>query len=119
VGRWEPHGKSTVERLHELAGRGWRPQDCALVDGHSGLLEWWALAAAELLAEHPKVSLELPCPRCGASIVYRRNSSGESVRVWALRVGEDGCLCLACRSFWSPDQFDWLARLLGGQALPA
>ena len=23
VGGWEPHGKGTVERLHELAGRGW------------------------------------------------------------------------------------------------
>jgi hypothetical protein len=25
VGGWEPHGKTTVERLHEVAARGWRP----------------------------------------------------------------------------------------------
>ena len=33
VGSWEPHGKTTVDRLHQLAGRGFRPQDCELIDG--------------------------------------------------------------------------------------
>jgi hypothetical protein len=65
------------------------------------------------------VSLELPCPRCGARFAYRRDSTGESVRVWALRASVDGCMCLACRALWPPDQFDWLARLLGCPALPA
>jgi hypothetical protein len=119
VARWEPDAKTTIERLHRLAARTFRPQDCWLIDGYSRLLEWWVLSAGELLAEHPTVSLELPCPRCGASIVYRRNSSGEAVRVWALRVSGEGCVCVKCRAWWSPDQFDWLAKLLGCQALPA
>ena len=25
VGGWEPHGKSTLDRLHQLPARGWRP----------------------------------------------------------------------------------------------
>ena len=28
VATWEPHGKGTIDRLHQLAGRPWRPQDC-------------------------------------------------------------------------------------------
>ncbi len=37
----------------------------------------------------------------------------------ALRVSEDGARCEACWAFWSPNQFHWLARLLGCEPLPA
>jgi hypothetical protein len=113
VAGWEPHGKTTVERLRQLAVRGWRPQDCRLLDGYSSRLERWSASAVELLAETPSVALELPCPRCEASFAYRRDSGGDRVRVWALRVSETGCECRACGAFWGPERFEWLARLLG------
>ncbi|HEX9176001.1 MAG TPA: hypothetical protein VF874_07870 [Mycobacterium sp.] len=119
VGSWEPHGKGTVDRLHQLAGRGWRPQDCAVLDDYSGQLQRWTLTAAELLAESPRVFLHVPCPRCGERFAYRRDSAGELVRVRALRVSESGCKCSACGAFWPPDRFEWLARLLGCPPLTA
>jgi hypothetical protein len=112
VGSWE-HGKTTVERLHQLTARSWRPQDCALINGYGAQLERWAMTAAELLAEIPTVALEVACPRCDASFMYRRDSAGDRVRVRTLRVSEAGCECLACGAFWPPERFEWLARLLG------
>jgi transposase InsO family protein len=66
VGSWEPDGKGTVQRLRQLAGRGFRPQDCAVIDCYTGRIEGWVLVAAELLAETPKVFLEFACPSCGS-----------------------------------------------------
>jgi len=57
-------------------------------------------------------------PSCGARFVYRQGA-GESVRSWALRVSEDGCECSGCRAFWPPEEFHWLARLLGCVPLPS
>ena len=67
----------------------------------------------------PRVYLEQPCPRCRARFAYHANRAGENVRTRALRVSEDGCTCGECGAFWSPEQFHWLARLLGCQPLPA
>jgi hypothetical protein len=118
VGTWEPHGKTTTERLHQLADRGWRPQDCDVISGYCDLIRRWALSAVELLAATPAVVLEVPCPSCAASFAYRRDGAGDRVRVRALRVSEAGCECRACGAFWGPDRFEWLARLLGCAALP-
>jgi hypothetical protein len=103
VGSWVPDGKGTVDRLHQLAARGWRPQDCGRIDAYSGRIERWVVLAAELLAAAPRVFLEAPCPRCGAKFSYHRNADGERVRTRALRVSEDGCVCGSCGAFWSPD----------------
>ena len=121
VAEWTPDGKGdTVDRLHTLTARGWRPQDCGLIDGYCELIEKWVLGAAELLGDRaPAVALRLPCPACGQQFTYRRSGGGESVRSWALRVSETGCECLGCRAFWGPDQFEFLARLLGCPALPS
>jgi hypothetical protein len=116
---WEPDAKNTVERLHQLAGRGWRPQDCALIAGYCSEIERWTLSAAELLTPELRVFLREPCPRFGERWTVRRDSAGEQVRVRALKVSEAGCKCLACGAFWGPDRFEWLARLLGCPALPA
>ncbi len=90
------------------------------MDAISGQLERWVVEASQLLGDETTVvSLRMPCPSCGSRFSYRRNSGGESVRLDALRVSEDGCECLACRANWSPDQFHWLARLLGCDELPA
>ena len=69
------------------AGAG-APQDCELIDDHCAQLERWTLTGTELLAETPRVFLRQPCPRCGARFTYRRNDTGESVRVRCLRVSE-------------------------------
>ena len=118
VAGWEPDAKGTLERLRALASRGWRPQDCSTIDDYCGQIERWVLIATDLLDRRPVVSLHVPCPRCGAKFAYR-DSAGEQVRVRALRVSEDGCKCLACGAFWAPDRFEWLARLLGCEPLPA
>jgi hypothetical protein len=116
---WEPDAKNTVERLHHLAGRGWRPQDCTLIDTYSGEIERWTLSAGELLTPELRVFLREPCPRCGERWAVRRDSAGELVRVRALKVSETGCRCQVCGAFWGPDRLEWLARLLGCPALPA
>ena len=118
VAGWEPEGKGgTVERLHTLTARGFRPQDCELLDGYCHTIERWVIAAAELLGDRQvAVTLRgLRCPSCGAGVVYR---GAEDIRGWALRVTEAGCECQACRAFWPPAEFHWLARLLGCVALP-
>jgi hypothetical protein len=45
--------------------------------------------------------------------VYHRDSAGELVRQPALQIGVWGCECMACRAFWAPDRFVFLARVLG------
>ena len=60
--------------------------------------------------------LHVPCPRCGERFAYRRDNAGERVRVLALRVSEHGRRCQGCQAFWPPEQFEWLARLLGRSA---
>jgi hypothetical protein len=115
VRSWCPDGKGTTDRRHQLIGRGYRPQDVALITGYSDRLQWWVIATGELLAPEAKVYLRQPCPACGAAHAYR-DRAGERVRAPALKVSESGCRCGACGSWWSPDQFHWLARLLAGAA---
>jgi hypothetical protein len=38
VGGWAPDATGTIERLHQLAARGWRPQDCDLLAGYTDRL---------------------------------------------------------------------------------
>jgi predicted RNA-binding Zn-ribbon protein involved in translation (DUF1610 family) len=119
VAGWEPDTKGgTIERLRALAGRSYRPQDCGLLGDYSTQIERWVIAGAELLGDRPvAVAIRLPCPACGEQWSYR-HSGAEEVRGWALRLTEDGCECSACRAFWAPTEFHWLARLLGCESLP-
>ncbi|MCH9735647.1 MAG: hypothetical protein K0U78_14045 [Actinomycetia bacterium] len=90
------------------------------MDAISGQLERCVVETSQLLGDEVMVVwLRMPCPSCGSRLSYRRSSGGEPVRSDALRVSEDGCDCLVCRATWSPDQFPWLARLLGCEELPA
>src|SRR5271156_431068 len=118
VGSWEPDAKGTILRLQQLAGRGWRPQDCDLIERYTDQLLRWNILGAELLAATPRVFLEVPCPRCSARHAYHRDSAGEKVRTRALRVAEDGARCGACGAQWEPSQFRWLAKLLVCPSLP-
>ncbi len=73
-------------------------------------LERWTLTATELLAESARVFLHEPCPRCGHSFTYRRDSDGAAVRVRTLRVSETGCTCQGCGAFGYIDESDRTAR---------
>ena len=119
VAGWTANGEKsgTVERLHALAVRSFRPQDCPLLDGYCADLARWVLAGQELLTPATKIFLS-PCPNCGARVAYRRNDAGERVQTKALKVTEVECRCQACGACWEPDQYHFLARLLGGPALP-
>lgn len=120
VERWESGKGDTIDKLHRIVGRGWRPGDVSLMDDISAQLERWTVEASQLIGDAAvAVALRLPCPTCGSRYVYRRNNSSESVRTDALRLTEDGCSCLGCRASWTPDEYHFLARLLGCEALPA
>jgi hypothetical protein len=121
VAEWQPDGEGALDRLRRLRDRAWRPEDIELLESHHAQLQRWTVTAVELLGDTaPTVALRLPCPACGTKHVYRRNQVGETVRVWALQVSEDGCRCQRCHAAWQPEQFEFLAtRLLGLPALPA
>lgn len=60
--QWEPHGKSTLERLRQIAAQDRRPEDCPLLDDYRTRVQGWVLNAAELLGDKPaEVALRLPC----------------------------------------------------------
>lgn len=80
-----------------------------------GALSSWANKIRTLLDPPRRMHLAAPCPECGVSMVLRRDESvGEDVRSPALQVdGRSGCDCLACGRHWAPEQFEFLARVLG------
>jgi hypothetical protein len=104
-------------RLHQLEGKGWRPQDCKAMDQISGIVESWTASIKSLLSPIPRWSLPSPCPNCEKATVYRKDSAGEMVRQPALQVSTTGCTCLACKTVWTPDRFVFLSKVLG--SLPA
>ena len=117
---WEPDCDGTIDRLRRHRDRKWTPDDTEQIGQHAEQIVGWTITAAELLGDKPPtVALRLPCPSCGTTHVRGRNGVGESVRRWALSISEDGARCAACDAEWSPEQFEFLARLLGCPALPA
>lgn len=104
----------TVLRLQQLEDKGWRPQDVKAIEQIVGILEQWARNIKTLLNPLPKWTLPNPCPACGKAVVYRRDGGGDLVKTPALSVSAtEGCRCLACRTYWAPDRFVFLARVLG------
>lgn len=117
---WTPklRDADTPKRLRALAAMPSRPQDCERIDGYTAKLQGWTLTAGELLGDRaPEVALRFPCPSCGRQFVSRTNH-GERVRTWTLRVSEAGARCLGCDASWQPEQFGFLAKLLGCPELP-
>jgi hypothetical protein len=108
-----------VIRLQQLETKGWRPQDCKAMDQISGIVEAWTACIKSLLNPTPKWTLPAPCPRCEKSIVYRKESGGDTVRMPALHLNFDAagdaenCVCLACREVWPRDRLPFLAEVLG------
>ncbi|CAM3430974.1 hypothetical protein [Tsukamurella hominis] len=107
-----------VRRLRLLEARPWAPANTTDLTVAARALERWAKQIDDLLDPPPRIDLAAPCPACGESIAYRRDSAGETVRSAALQVSSDGCTCLCCHYTWTPDYFTHLARTIGC-ALPA
>jgi hypothetical protein len=60
---------------------------------------------ALLHPQHVK-HLSAPCLACNATTVYRRDSSGEHVRLPLLQIVADtGCTCQACKHTWLPQHY--------------
>lgn len=115
VSQWEHDGSGagfpTVNRLTRISTRSWRPEDVDTVVGMADTLHAWARHYEALTTARPKF-LPNPCPRCNESHAFRE-LDGERVRVPALQVTVERCVCLACRSEWPESQFMFLARTLG------
>lgn len=105
----------TVRRLDLLDSRKWRPQDSNGVQQIADACVSWTVKIGQLLDPVAKWTLPNPCPACATSVVYRRDSGGESVRQPALQIGPLGCECQKCRTVWGPDLFVHLSRVLGYQ----
>jgi len=108
------------DRLHRVSRfNHWRPQDCGSLAVLTALIHEWVAKIDALLDPPRRWTLPAPCPAidCGATTVYRRDSGGDLIRAPALQINPDGCICMACHATWSPEQFVFLAGLIGD--LPA
>lgn len=113
VDKIEPGSGSVTGKLYQIRRRGWRPQDVADMDIISGKCERWVSRIDDLLDPH-RWHLTTPCPACGATFVYCKDSStGQLVRQPALQIGKNGCQCQNCKTLWGPQLYQHLARVLG------
>jgi hypothetical protein len=113
VREWCPEGDSTPHGLRSLACAKWRPQDTQTVEDMAARVEVWTAKIAALLAPEKPKSISAPCPACGETRVYRKDSAGETVRQPALQITTRGCVCVACEAVWGPERFLFLCKLLG------
>ena len=56
------------------------------VEKIAGNVESWAVSVKSLLSPAAVKQLSAPCPACGATTAFRRDSAGERVRVPALQI---------------------------------
>lgn len=103
----------TLRRLHQLEDKTWRPQDTNHVETMTTQILTWARTGQDLLDPPARKSLPNPCPACDQTVVYRKDSGGDTVRQPALQISQHGCECQHCHAIWGPDYFVHLARVLG------
>lgn len=125
IARWQPDPgvydgdlteeptPETVRRLRIIEARPWAPANSATLVEIADHCRRWSKQIDDLMDPPPRFDLAAPCPACGESIAYRKDSAGETVRSAALQVGADGCTCLCCRYTWTPEYFTLLARTIG------
>ncbi|KUH83494.1 MULTISPECIES: hypothetical protein [unclassified Mycobacterium] len=115
VATWLPlHGETTERRLACLLRlRKWKRHDVAFLEAVVRKLRWWERRITELLAPESVKHISAPCPACGATTAYRRDSGGDTVRIPALQlVTERGCTCVVCHTHWAPEYYLFLCELL-------
>lgn len=122
VSVWQPGYKGippTVARLRLLNQQSWRPQDVTHLQKMTNILKAWAIDIDRLFNPAHVKHVSAPCPNCNATHTYRRDNTGEPVRVPALQIiTSTGCTCLVCKAVWTPDKYLFLCKLLGFE-LPA
>lgn len=110
---WWPDAHNTRDRLAKMREQHWTPQDVERLTAYTTKLQQWTAGGAELLGDRmTSIALRKPCPSCGQLWTHRR-AGAENVRCYALRASDTGAQCLACNATWTPDQYRFLARLLG------
>lgn len=112
--KWMPVPGTTPRRLVMLTVKSWRPQDTNHVTDMAAQVEKWCDSISHLLDPEAVKHISAACPQCGRTVVYRKDSAGETVRQPALRlVLPEGCTCQACKAHWPPEQYMFLCKLLG------
>ena len=111
---------STSDRWLSQLDVQWRPQDTPLLQRWTTTLETWAHQADQLLGTATTaLPVRAACPACGRRWHYRRDTAGDIVRVDALSITRGvGCSCAGCRAKWPEERYEWLARVIGCDALP-
>lgn len=112
--KWCTKPIPTEQRLQTLSFQSWRPQDTTLVEEMAGQVDHWCESIIGLLEPESRKFINAPCPSCGRTKVWRKNTAGEVVQQPALKlVVNQGCTCQHCQAFWSPERYLFLCRLLG------
>ncbi|GGM55649.1 hypothetical protein GCM10012275_28480 [Longimycelium tulufanense] len=112
--RWDYRGIIRIEdQLAHVQVEACRCAEPDTVSWVASTTAGWVKSIGGFLDPPRPLELVAPCPACGVRTVYRPDSSGEAVRVAALSLSPDGCICLACKYRWPQTHFRHLATVLG------
>lgn len=102
VAQWPGPAGTTLTKLQHYHEHHWTPDELRFCKAVTRRAEAWTDTARDLLGDNPPiVPLRKPCPRCEAFWSY---SGPDQIRTYALRVGESGAQCLACKARWTTKQ---------------
>lgn len=105
----------TVARFDELTRQPFGPDDTPQLRGYISILARLVSDGETLLQgeEVRRMDVVAPCPNCGTTTVYRKDSGGDIVRQTALQLTIHGCTCVACGQRWARDHLNFLAEVIG------
>lgn len=102
VAQWPGPNTTTTAKLEHYHDHTFTPDHLRFVKAVTRRCEHWVDAAKDLLGDNPPVvPLRKPCPVCGEFWV---RMGVDQTRAFALRVGEHGAQCHACKARWVTDQ---------------
>lgn len=113
---WTPDQTGgTVARLDELTRHAFGPADTAWLKKSGAVIKDVVEKGEVLLLgeEVRRFDVVAPCPDCGTTTVYRKDSGGDRVRQTALQLTVRGCTCVACGTWWDRDHLNFLAEVIG------
>lgn len=115
-----PEGISIEAGLRAVVAKAGQWTELEPIAGVKYALTGWVKAIRLLLDPPRRLHIAKPCPRCNRLMVWRRDEAiGEDVQQHVLSIDPaTGCDCLHCGAHWPPEQFEFLASLLGCPPLP-